>query len=234
MILTCNKDTFNFVRIDGGSEEQMMRFRMRRLKFDGYVNDLDKLTGIEFTNSFKVTFDKYEWYISTMGESFMVVIEVPYNNLNFEYINCTHIDTRLNETDDHPIIFERFLNRDDIDCVTGSEIYHILSHFNNVEYMPELINGRKSIEVELNDSEFTADLSNKDLSNVDEIIIVHMHTTKIDILGIPESFVESDKFDQGLAIGLRNKIKDKERIQFTVGVMGDDPCITKFIRKELV
>lgn len=234
MILTIFENTFDFIRIDGGSSDQMTRFRFRRLKIDGYVNDLDKLTGIECINGFKVEFSKYDWYISTNGESFTISIEVPYNELNFIYVNCNYINTRLQNTSGHPIIFNDFLNREDIPCLAFTHEACIESSFNGVIYIPEYKETRKSVEIELKSDEYHVDLSKYNLIDVDEVILVHTHTTQITIQGLPDDFIESDKYDQELCINFRNKIKDKERIQFRVGLVGDDPCITKYVRKDLI
>lgn len=228
MILIVKENTFDFIRIDGGVNDQIMRFRFRRLKSDGYVNDLDKITGIECVGSFKVNFDKYEWYINSIGESFMIVLEVPYSSLAFEYIDCDYISTRLGRTDGQPVIFNQFINNTNVKCVTFNKDMVKPLYFNNIEYTPELGEIRNDIEIEVDGD--VVDLTKYDLSVVDQIILVHMHTTNISIIGLPDSFIESDKYDMELAISLRNNLNDKDRIQFRVGLTGDDPCITKFVR----
>lgn len=232
MLLLVEENTFDFIRIDGSSDNQIMKFRFRRLKKDGYVNDLDKLTGIECINSFKVAFSKYDWYISTFGESFMITIDVPYSELIFEYVNCNHINTRLSETKGHPSVFNQFINNPNVECLTYDQDLAKSLKFNDINYIPTYKKTREALEIELEDTEFSVDLNQYDLSDIGEIIIVHMHTTQLNVIGLPERFIESDKYDQELAFSLRNTLRGSERVQFRVGLVGDDPCITKYVSKE--
>lgn len=237
MILTVNENTFNFVRIDGYAENQMMQFRFRRLKSMGDLHIPLDLTGIEFNGAFRVIFENASVNTFSNGDSINIHINVPYDGMIWEFINTpTNINTRLSETVNQPVEFEKFFNREDIPCITyREELSNIINKYNNVEYIPKYVVGKNSVEIELNNNEFEVDLSKYDLSTIDEIIIVHMHTTNLTIHNLPDGFIESDKFDQELSINFRVKLKDKDRIQFkNIGLIGDDPCITKFIRNDEV
>lgn len=233
MILTVNENTFNFVRIDGYSEEQMMQFRFRRLKSMGDLHVPLDLTGIEFEGAFRVVFKNASVNTFSNGDSINIHINVPYSGMIWEFINTpTNINTRLSETVNQPVEFERFFNRGEIPCITyREELSNIINRYNSVEYTPKYMISRNSVEIEVNESEFEIDLSKYDLSAVDEIIIVHMHTSNLAIHNLPSDFIESDEYDQELSINFRVKLKDKDRLQFKkIGLIGDDPCITKFIR----
>lgn len=154
----------------------------------------------------------------------------------WEFINTPiNINTRLTETENQPAEFEQFFNRRDIPCLTYFKELEVNSRFNGVIYNPTFANIEHSIEIELYNGELEVDLANYDLTDVAEIIIVHMHTSSITVHNLPVEFVESDKFDQELSINFRNKYKDKDRIQFhRIGLVGDDPCITKYVKRDLV
>lgn len=236
MILTVNENTFNFVRIDGYAENQMMQFRFRRLKLMGDLHVPIDLTGIEFEGAFKVTFKDASVRTFSNGDSINIHVEVPYKDMFWEFINTPiNINTRLTETENQPVEFEQFFNRENIPCIVSTPELAVVSRYNNVEYTPTFVVSKKSIEIEMNNNEFEIDLSNYDLTDVAEIILVHMHTISITVHNLPAEFVESDKFDQELSINFRARLKAKERLQFRgVGLVGDDPCITKYVRKDLV
>ena len=236
MILTVNENTFNFVRIDGYAQDHMMEFRFRRLKSIGDLHIPIDLTGIEFNGAFKVTFKDASVRTFSNGDSINIHVEVPYKDMVWEFINTPiNINTRLTETENQPVEFEQFFNREDIPCICYFRELEIPSRYNNVNYTPVYTDVKNSIEIEMSDNEFEINLANYDLTDVAEIIIVHMHTSSIIVHNLPAEFVESDKFDQELSINFRAKLKAKERLQFRgIGLVGDDPCVTKYVRKDLV